>query len=76
VAEGVEDQRTWDRLRQLGCDRAQGYFLSRPISPREFQDWLEERSHPTGAGPAGGPPTNRPTDEAPPERPRPNLAPL
>jgi len=31
VAEGVENQRTWDLLSVLGCDVAQGYFLSRPL---------------------------------------------
>ena len=33
VAEGVEDRATWDVLAGLGCDVAQGYFLSRR-SPR------------------------------------------
>jgi EAL domain-containing protein (putative c-di-GMP-specific phosphodiesterase class I) len=33
VAEGIEDRRTWDRLRRLGCDVAQGYFIGRPMSP-------------------------------------------
>ncbi len=32
VAEGVEDQATLDALRQVGCDYAQGYHLSRPVS--------------------------------------------
>ena len=31
VAEGVEDAASWDRLAALGCDSAQGYWLSRPI---------------------------------------------
>jgi EAL domain-containing protein (putative c-di-GMP-specific phosphodiesterase class I)/GGDEF domain-containing protein len=30
VAEGVEDPETLDRLRELGCDQAQGYLLGRP----------------------------------------------
>ncbi len=30
VAEGVEQRETWDRLAALGCDSAQGYYLSRP----------------------------------------------
>ncbi len=30
VAEGVERRETWDRLAALGCDSAQGYYLSRP----------------------------------------------
>ncbi|HET9644518.1 MAG TPA: bifunctional diguanylate cyclase/phosphodiesterase, partial [Burkholderiaceae bacterium] len=39
VAEGVEDQRTFERLAELGCDRAQGYCISRPIPAAEFGDW-------------------------------------
>jgi diguanylate cyclase (GGDEF)-like protein len=31
VAEGVETQDQLDRLVELGCDRAQGYFLGRPV---------------------------------------------
>ena len=31
VAEGVEDAASWARLAALGCDSAQGYWLSRPI---------------------------------------------
>jgi diguanylate cyclase (GGDEF)-like protein len=37
VAEGVEDQATWTALKELGCDRIQGYVLGRPVSPAEFQ---------------------------------------
>ncbi|HEX2699422.1 MAG TPA: GGDEF domain-containing protein [Acidimicrobiales bacterium] len=35
VAEGVEDEASWARLAALGCDSAQGYFLSRPIPAEE-----------------------------------------
>jgi PAS domain S-box-containing protein len=31
VAEGVETQAQLDMLRHLGCERAQGYFFSRPV---------------------------------------------
>ena len=31
VAEGVETQHHLDRVRDLGCDRAQGYLLARPL---------------------------------------------
>jgi EAL domain-containing protein (putative c-di-GMP-specific phosphodiesterase class I) len=31
VAEGIEDRETLDKLRNLGCDYAQGYFISKPI---------------------------------------------
>ena len=31
VAEGVEDKATADRLREYGCDIAQGHYFSRPV---------------------------------------------
>ena len=40
VAEGVEDLETWDLLTALGCDVAQGYFISRPLPPRTLSEWL------------------------------------
>jgi diguanylate cyclase (GGDEF)-like protein len=40
VAEGVEDQATWDQLRSLGCDAAQGYFLGRPMPVLQLDRWL------------------------------------
>ncbi|MGM9486960.1 putative bifunctional diguanylate cyclase/phosphodiesterase [Ideonella sp. YS5] len=39
IAEGVEDQPTFDRLAALGCDMAQGYCISRPIPVEEFRHW-------------------------------------
>jgi EAL domain-containing protein (putative c-di-GMP-specific phosphodiesterase class I) len=44
VAEGVEDESTWDSLRRLGCSTAQGYFLSRPMPAGEVEAWLSEWS--------------------------------
>lgn len=40
VAEGVEDAETWRMLEDLGCDVAQGYFMSRPIDVDAFKDWI------------------------------------
>ncbi len=54
VAEGVEDQRTWDRLRELGIDVAQGFFLSRPLSGEKLGMWLWERRR-SGVGHVGVP---------------------
>jgi diguanylate cyclase (GGDEF)-like protein len=42
VAEGVENQEILDMLRALGCDLAQGYFISRPLPPDRFEQWLRE----------------------------------
>jgi diguanylate cyclase (GGDEF)-like protein/PAS domain S-box-containing protein len=40
VAEGVEDRATWDVLAGLGCEIAQGYFLSRPLAADTLEAWL------------------------------------
>jgi diguanylate cyclase (GGDEF)-like protein len=48
VAEGIEDEATWTRLRTVGCDAAQGYYLSKPLAPGELEadiDAIAERSH-------------------------------
>jgi EAL domain-containing protein (putative c-di-GMP-specific phosphodiesterase class I) len=37
VAEGIEDEATWSRLRAVGCDAAQGYYLSRPLPAGELE---------------------------------------
>jgi diguanylate cyclase (GGDEF)-like protein len=48
VAEGVETAEAWSRLVALGCDAAQGYYLSRPVPAAELASWLrasrEERA--------------------------------
>jgi diguanylate cyclase (GGDEF)-like protein/PAS domain S-box-containing protein len=36
VAEGVEDKETLDMLQDMGCDQAQGYYISRPQPPQHF----------------------------------------
>jgi diguanylate cyclase (GGDEF)-like protein len=41
VAEGVEDNDALDLLDILGCDLAQGYYLSRPLPAQEFDAWLQ-----------------------------------
>ena len=39
-AEGVEDELTWKRLGDMGCDLAQGYWISKPLPADEFLQWL------------------------------------
>jgi diguanylate cyclase (GGDEF)-like protein len=41
IAEGVEDELTLKRLAGLGCDLAQGYHLSPPLSGDSFNSWME-----------------------------------
>ena len=41
VAEGVENVQCFNKLAALGCDYAQGYFLSRPLSPEKATVWLD-----------------------------------
>lgn len=41
VAEGVEDQETFERLKSLGCDVAQGHYIGRPLPAAEFAVWLQ-----------------------------------
>lgn len=42
VAEGVEDPETLQLLAELGCDRAQGFALSRPVPPAELEAWWHD----------------------------------
>ncbi|MEW8584986.1 MAG: EAL domain-containing protein, partial [Candidatus Thiodiazotropha sp.] len=42
VAEGVESAEQFDFLKREGCDLAQGWYLSKPISADEFAELLRE----------------------------------
>ena len=42
IAEGVEDEPTFERLRSLGCDMAQGYWLSRPLDAAAAETWMRD----------------------------------
>jgi EAL domain-containing protein (putative c-di-GMP-specific phosphodiesterase class I) len=41
VAEGVEDEATMRRISELGCQQAQGFYLSKPLPYDELVSWLE-----------------------------------
>ena len=49
VAEGVESRETWTRLAELGCDFAQGFYVSRPVPAADLEHLLDE---PAAAQPA------------------------
>jgi EAL domain-containing protein (putative c-di-GMP-specific phosphodiesterase class I) len=40
VAEGVEDEDTWQALHDMGCPVIQGYVLSRPVPADELEQLL------------------------------------
>ena len=40
VAEGVDKAESWQFLAQLGCDLAQGYFVSHPLKPQDIPAWV------------------------------------
>jgi predicted signal transduction protein with EAL and GGDEF domain len=43
VAEGVEDEETWQLLANLGCDRVQGWALAPAMPADDLETWLERR---------------------------------
>ncbi|CAG6391761.1 EAL domain-containing protein [Streptomyces cocklensis] len=51
VAEGVEDDETWERLRDLHCDAVQGWLVAAAMPPDEATKWLLARGE-RGALPA------------------------
>jgi len=42
VAEGVETQVQLDLLKDLGCERAQGYHFSKPVEPQSILKLLTD----------------------------------
>jgi EAL domain-containing protein (putative c-di-GMP-specific phosphodiesterase class I) len=43
VAEGIETEEAAARLRNFGCDIAQGYLYAKPMPLAAFEIWLEGR---------------------------------
>src|SRR5687768_16003200 len=41
IAEGVEDAEAWRILKDLGCDMAQGYYVSTPLPGDDLQEWFK-----------------------------------
>jgi EAL domain-containing protein (putative c-di-GMP-specific phosphodiesterase class I) len=40
VAEGVESDQSWSWLKTWGCDYAQGFYISHPLSLPKFENYL------------------------------------
>ena len=43
VAEGVEDEETWQALSAVGCELIQGYALSRPVPAAQLEQALNAK---------------------------------
>jgi diguanylate cyclase (GGDEF)-like protein len=52
VAEGVEDLPVWNLLRALGCDDAQGFYMSRPLAAEALARWIRANDGRFAAGDA------------------------
>ena len=48
VAEGVETLEQGQKLQQLGCSLAQGYYIARPMPVSDFAAWVAHWQLPTG----------------------------
>ncbi|SDE33078.1 diguanylate cyclase (GGDEF) domain-containing protein [Blastococcus fimeti] len=51
VAEGVEDEMTRDLLTEMGCDKLQGFLVSRPLPDDRLENWLLARTGVRSAAP-------------------------
>jgi diguanylate cyclase len=60
VAEGVEDEITWQRLAELGCDVAQGWLLAKALPAHEATAWLNRRALSVPPGRAAALPAPKP----------------
>jgi EAL domain-containing protein (putative c-di-GMP-specific phosphodiesterase class I) len=53
VAEGVEDEASWHRLRAMGCAQAQGWFVAKAMPaddvPAFLATWTAPAPQPAGA---------------------------
>ena len=44
VAEGIETEQQADIVRELGCDKGQGYLFSKPMSALDLVEWLQAQT--------------------------------
>ena len=51
VAEGIENQKEYDLLKEWGCDGAQGFFISKPLPVNKTTAWLEKHMINSDLGP-------------------------
>jgi len=63
VAEGIELSEQWTTLRDLGCDKGQGYFFARPMDSDAVLDFLRSSQGTVPTAPDA--PTEPPRADAP-----------
>ncbi|MFT6925748.1 MAG: EAL domain-containing protein (putative c-di-GMP-specific phosphodiesterase class I) [Psychromonas sp.] len=44
IAEGIDDKQKYDFLKNIGCDLAQGYIISRPLPGNEYAKWHRQNN--------------------------------
>ena len=56
VAEGVETEKQYAKLKELDCDYIQGYFFSKPLPVNDFEEYILEKNYNLieGVGENGG----------------------
>ena len=50
IAEGVEDETTWEAMKAFGLRGAQGYHISHPLDAAQAAAWLETAGRPSASG--------------------------
>lgn len=43
VAEGIENNKLWEHLRDMGCDIGQGFYISKPVNAYDFELWFQSQ---------------------------------
>ncbi len=43
LAEGIENQNQLNKLKELGCNYGQGYYILRPLPPEELEEYLKKQ---------------------------------
>lgn len=48
IAEGIENEAMWDRMRDMGVEYAQGFLIARALPANALPVWLEAWCNQTG----------------------------
>ena len=45
VAEGIENEETWNKLQDMGCDLGQGFYMCRPCPAKDLNLWFSRTNY-------------------------------